>query len=60
MVSAAMVTYLDVGGAGADCHFMSESMASGALCEGLWVDCDLHGDALVVHVGWFGEELTEC
>ena len=57
---AAVVADLDVGGAGANCDFMSEAMASGTLYERFRVDGDLHGDALVVHVSWFGKELTEC
>ena len=35
-------------------------MASGTLCERFRVDSDLHSDALVVHIGWLGKELTEC
>ena len=60
VVASAVIADLNVGGAGADCDFMSEAMASGALCERLRVDGDLHGDALVVHVSWFSEKLTEC
>ena len=60
MISAAVVAYLYVGRARAYCNFMSESMAAGALYERFWVDGDLHGNTLVVHVSWFGEELTEC
>ena len=59
-MTAAVVANLNVGGAGADCDFMSEAMASGTLYKGFRVDGDLHGDALVVHVRWFGKELTEC
>ena len=58
-IRAAVIADLDVGGAGADCDFVPEVMASGTLYEWFWVDGDLHGDVLVVHVGWFGEELTE-
>ena len=60
VVASAMVTDLGVGGAGTDCDFVAEAVASGALYEGLRVDGDLHGDALVVHEGWFSKELTEC
>ena len=59
MVAAAMITYLDIGGARADCDFMSEAVATGTLRERFWVDGDLHGDALVVHVSWFSEKLTD-
>ena len=58
-VRAAVMADLDVGRTGADCDFVSETMASGALYEGLRIDGDLHGNALVVHVSWFGKELTE-
>ena len=60
MVTTAVVANLDVGGARADCHFMSESVASRALRERFWVDGDLHGNTLVVHEGWFSKELAEC
>ena len=56
---AAVIANLDVGGAGANCHFMSKAMTLGTLYERLRVDGDLHGNALVVHVSWFGEELTK-
>ena len=59
VVIATVVANLSVGGAGANCHFVSKAMTSGALYERLRVDGDLHGNALVVHVGWFGKELTE-
>ena len=60
VVSAAVVAYLHVRGAGASGDVVAEAVATGTLDERLWVDGDLHGDALVVHVCWFGEELTEC
>ena len=59
VVAAAMIANLDVGGAIADCDFVAETVASGTLSERFRIDGDLHGDALVVHVGWLGEELTE-
>ena len=55
-----MIANLDIGRARANCNFVSESMAAGALCERFWVDGDLHGNTLVIHVSWFSEELTEC
>ena len=60
VVGAAVIADLDVGGAGADCDFVSKAMASGTLYERLRVDGDLHGNALVIHISWFGEELAEC
>ena len=60
VVATTVVAYLDVGGAVANRDFVSQAMAAGALCERFRVDGDLHGNALVVHVSWFGEELTEC
>ena len=59
VVAATMVANLDVGGAIADCDFVAETVASGTLSERFRVDGDLHSDALVVHVGWLGEELTK-
>ena len=59
VVAAAVIAYLGVGGAVADRDFMTEAVASGALCEGFRIDGDLHGNALVVHVSWLGKELTE-
>ena len=60
MIAAAMVANLNVGGTVADCDFVPEAVASGALCKRFRVDGDLHSYALVVHVSWFGKELTEC
>ena len=60
MVASAMIADLNVGGAIANSDFVSEAMTARALCEGFRVDGDLHGDALVVHIRWFGKELTEC
>ena len=59
MVASAVIANLNVGRAVAHTDFVSEAMASGTLCEGLRVDGDLHGDALVVHESWFSKELTE-
>ena len=59
VVVAAVIANLSVGGAGADCHVVSKAVTSGALYERLRVDGDLHGNALVVHESWFGEELTK-
>ena len=60
VVGAAVIANLDVGGAGANCDFVSKAMTSRALYERLRVDGNLHGNALVVHVSRFGKELTEC
>ena len=60
VVAAAVVANLDVGGAIADRDFVPEAVASRTLGERFRVDGDLHGDALVVHIGRLGEELTEC
>ena len=55
----AVIANLNVGGAGANCHVVSKAVASGTLYERFRVDGNLHSDALVVHVSWFSEELTE-
>ena len=59
VVGAAVIANLDVSGAGANCNFMSKAVASGTLYKRFRIDGDLHSDALVVHIGWFGKELTE-
>ena len=60
VVAAAVIANLGVSGTVADRDFVPEAVAAGTLREWFRVDSDLHGDALVVHVGWFCEKLTEC
>ena len=59
VVATTVVANLDVGGTVANRDFVPEAVASGTLCERFRVDGNLHGDALVVHIGWFGKELTK-
>ena len=60
MVAAAVVADLSVGRAVANRDFVTEAVASGTLRKRFRVDGDLHGTALVIHISWFGKELTEC
>lgn len=59
-IGSAVITDLGVSGAIAFVYLVSEAVASRALKKRFGRDCDLQGDAFVVHVSLFLEELTNC